>query len=173
MILHPPCEANAFGTEESMKKTLPEETNGSDEKNARVLLDEKKLAALVGVRRRFLARWRQTLGARDQDYAFEGTRVALTVDGARKACRDIGAPMNTAMAIREACLEKNGEGISVRVKLCPQNEKIVLAVRLDTNDAVIVSVRSNLAMRVNDEFDAFDEGSGHLCQRGSWPERGW
>lgn len=140
----------------------------------RILLDEKKLAQLVGTRRRFLARWRQTYGARNEDWTTVEARVALTVDGARKACMALNLPFKSPAAITGDRFENKKTGaVSVRVKRTVVNERMLLCLRIDDGTAVSVRVRSNLAFRPGDEFEAVDDGAGVLTHYGEWPEMGW
>ncbi len=144
-----------------------------DVKKSGAALDERKLARLAGVRRRHIVRWRQTLGARNEDWTTVGALVALTPAGARRALRDIGVKVDWAKAEREALAEGGCAGVSVRVFRMPTNARLVLAQRIDRSEMVSVRVRDNAAFRIGDEFEAYDDGAGQLEHRGSWPDAGW
>lgn len=149
------------------------ECRGACSEKKGAALDERKLARMAGVRRRHIVRWRQSLGARNEDWTTVGALVALTPAGARRALRDIGVKVDWKRAEREALAEGGGAGVSVRVFRMPANARLVLAQRIDRSEMVSVRVRDNSAFRVGDEFEAFDDGAGQLEHRGSWPDAGW
>jgi hypothetical protein len=134
--------------------------------------DEGLLARAAGIRRRFVARWREALGAREEDWIVDGGRVALTEAGARRAMSALGVRVDWARAGAEAKFEKKAGLVSVRVYRCPVNVRVALCVRLDRQELAAVRVRDNRTMRPGDEFDAA-ESSGGLELLGSWPVRGW
>lgn len=129
------------------------------------LVDEKKLAALIGVRTRHVVRWRKENAAYG---ACRGGRVGLTAEGAEKC-----AKMFTTKKIALASIALEPLGVSVTVFLLPGNERVLLCKRIDTDELVTVGVRDNRPYRIGDEFAAEILSDGSLVKTGDWPERGW
>jgi hypothetical protein len=159
---------NAFERKEA---DMGKKVGGLQKKGA--AFDERLLAREAGVRRRFVARWRYSLGAREEDWVVEGGRVALTEEGARKAMAALGVRVNWARAALTAAFEKKEGAVSVRVFKCPTNVKTALCMRLDRQELVVVRVRDNRTLRAGDEFDAAECAGGELELLGSWPAAGW
>lgn len=135
--------------------------------------DERLLAIAAGCRRRFISRWRSSLGARNEDWVVECGRVALTDSGARKAMSALGIRVDWRRAAKEARFVKKAGLVSVRVFKLPLNVRLALCYRLDRHELVGVRVRDNRAFRIGDEFDATEGAGGALELLGDWPVRGW
>lgn len=157
----------------------PKRSDGSEKKAAQLhaqmqldLYDEKKVAVIAGVRRRFIVRWRQALGARAEDWGTRSGRVGLTRTGVCKALAAVSVRADLERIERDALLEQKKGAVSVRVFRLPMNTRVLLCSRIEMADMAVVRVRDNTVFRVGDEFDAYEEG-GVLVHHGDWPERGW
>lgn len=137
------------------------------------LYDEKKLAASIGVRRRFVCRWRETLGERERHWKAVDGQVAITDDGIASLALSLGMEIKKA-ALTDATLEKNGR-VTVAVYYKPPNRNKLLVRRVDNKKfPEHVQVRDSSLFRIGDTFEAIEAKDGNgLVFYGRWPEAGW
>lgn len=137
------------------------------------LYDEKKLAASIGVRRRFVCRWRETMGERDKHWTNVEGQVAITEKGLAAMSEAMGMKPDIGV-FKGAEIEKNGR-VTVTVYYKPPNRNKLLVRRVDNKKfPEHVQVRDSSLFRIGDTFEAIEakEGNG-LVFYGRWPEAGW
>lgn len=144
------------------------------------LYDEWLIAKKIGMRPRFVVRWRRERGKEGVDYervrgcdeagqAYE--RIGLTIHGARRA-----AEAENYRPVSPKGCELVRRGIQVEVKLMPSNPRILICERVaarETGALDNVFVRDSSCFRIGDEMVAErDEGvlkkNGGVFAQGEW-----
>lgn len=139
------------------------------------LYDEWLTAKKMGVKPRFVVRWRRGLGVEGQDFVrargFEGgaayERIGLTRGGADRAAKSFGF-----RGCDPAGAELVRRGIQVEVKKVTGNARLVICERVAEREfgtLAVVTVRSNTDFRAGDEFVAERTGQAGLVKKGG----GW
>jgi len=161
----------------------------SEKKSAAVpqLFDEWLFAKKIGVKPRWVVRWRREHGEDGKDFAREcgadeagraWERIGLTAAGAAKASKALGF-----RAKSPAGCELVRRGVQVEVKQVPSNVRLLIcervaAARVEINGGRTgplenVTVRDNADYRAGDEFVAERDGSvliktGGVLAQGEW-----
>jgi len=153
---------------------------GAAVKKEPALYDEWLIAKKIGMRPRFVVRWRRERGKEGVDYervrgcdaagqAYE--RIGLTIHGARRAAE----AENYRPCSPKGC-ELVRRGIQVEVKRMPSNPRILICERVaarETGALDNVFVRDSACFRIGDEMVAErDEGvlkkNGGVFAQGEW-----
>lgn len=153
---------------------------GAEDKKAAgelFLYDEWLFAKKLGVKPRFVVRWRRERGEEGKHYervrGYENARayerIGLTAAGAEAAAKAFGF-----MPVDPSGCELRREGIQAEVVKVPSNGRLVIcervgAARVEVNGKKTgpldnVTVRSNGAYRVGDEFVTVREGDALVKQ---------
>ncbi len=137
------------------------------------LYDEKKVAAALGIRRRFVCQWRETFGERNKHWTCAEGEVAITEQGLKALTEALGMRVKPDI-FKEAELKKTGL-VTVSVYFKPPNWNKLLARRADNKlFPEHVQVRDSSLFRIGDTFEAIPAGDGNgLVFYGRWPEAGW
>ena len=169
----------------SEKKGAPDKQGvaaaaGAAAKKEAALYDEWLIAKKIGMRPRFVVRWRRERGKEGVDFervrgcdangqAYE--RIGLTIHGARRAAE----AENYRPCSPKGC-ELVRRGIQVEVKRMPSNPRILICERVaarETGALDNVFVRDSACFRIGDEMVAErDEGvlkkNGGVFAQGEW-----
>lgn len=160
-----------------------EQKNGAGDEDAAgeakgtegALYDEWLTAKKMGVKPRFVVRWRRGQGVEGLDFVrargFEGgaayERIGLTREGADRAAKAFGFrgcdPTGAELVRR---------GVQAEVKKVPGNARLVICERVAARELgtlATVTVRSNTEFRPGDEFVAENAGQAGLIKKGG----GW
>lgn len=137
------------------------------------LYDEKKVAAALGVRRRFVCRWRESMGERGKHFAIMDGQVAITDQGLIAVTEAMGLKFSIEV-FKEAEIKKTGV-ITVAVYFQPPNRNVLLVKRADNKVfPEHVEVHDSSLFRIGDTFEAIEKSDGNgLVFYGRWPETGW
>ena len=153
---------------------------GAAVKKEPALYDEWLIAKKIGMRPRFVVRWRRERGKEGVDFervrgcdeagqAYE--RIGLTIHGARRA-----AEAENYRPVSPKGCELVRRGIQVEVKRMPSNPRILICERVaarETGALDNVFVRDSACFRIGDEMVAErDEGvlkkNGGVFAQGEW-----
>ncbi len=136
------------------------------------LYDELRLSRVIGIRRRFIARWRGKHG-REGDFGFLRMRVGMTEGGVRRMCEALR--FLPPESLEGAELEDDAEVVSVRViRPGAEGARWVGCRRLVDGAVVNVFVRDAGKFVAGDEFDV--RVKGDVLEFGGcarWPEGLW
>ena len=137
------------------------------------LYDEKKVAGVIGIRRRFVCRWRETMGERERHWKTVDGQAAITEEGIVSLLASLGMEVKKD-GLKEALFEKNGR-VTCTVYLKPPNRNKLLVRRLDNKKfPEHVQVKDSSLFRIGDTFEAVAAADGNgLVFYGRWPESGW
>lgn len=148
-----------------------EKKDGGDKKEP-VLYDEWLIAKKIGMRPRFVIRWRRSCGTEGVDFVRERgfddgaawERIGLTREGTKKAAQ---AENYTPPSV--AGCELVRAGVQVEVKRMLSNTRILICERVAADEAGAldnVFVRDSATFRIGDEMVVERNSEGQLAKAG-------